>query len=118
MSKIVLKTEIDAPPGLVWLTLRYFTLTANWHPFLEQQLHYDDVQQLLVCSMKQSALPIENCSVEIRVSANEKGVSTIHWTGIFCATRRHEMVAAKELQRIFHGYLSQLEAMFNGSGKT
>ncbi|WP_275096088.1 SRPBCC family protein [Sedimenticola hydrogenitrophicus] len=117
MSKLVLKTEIDAPPGVVWQTLRNFAATTNWHPFVEQRYTCDDAARVMVCSLTESPLPIEECSIEIRVTDNGAGASSISWTGVFSTSSEHEMAAVKELHRILHGRITQLEAMLGGTNK-
>lgn len=118
MSKLVLKTEVDAPPGVVWQTLRHISAAASWHPFVEPGCQCDDASRVMVCHLRKSPLPIEECSIEIRVDDAGAGASTVSWTGRFSASIEHEMVAVKELQRILHGGISQIEALFGGGKRT
>lgn len=118
MSKLVLKTEVEAPAGVVWQGLRHFSSAASWHPFIEPGCECDEAARVMVYRLRKSPLPIEECSIEIRVDDAGAGASTVSWTGLFTVSSEHEMVAVKELQRILHGGISQIEALFGGGKRT
>ena len=136
MPKVVLKTQVGADADLIWRTVHGFSDVASWHPLVERAVEgeaggavralefaglgtfverldeRDDAARVVSYAVTDSPLPVEDCSVEIRVEDNGDGSSTIAWTGVFSAPNESEFAAVKSLHRIFHGGIERLEDMF------
>jgi len=111
MSKLVLKTEVEASPVVAWQALSRFIASASWHPFVRQHYVCDDTNRVIVCTLR-SPLPVGECTIEIGITGQRPDHSTISWTGTFSSSSVHEMAAVRQLHRTLHGRASQFEALF------
>ena len=140
MPRVVIKTEVSAPAGLLWPVIGRFSAVADWNPlvrhveaegdgigatrrvafegvgeFVERLEQLDDGERLLGYAIIDSPLPVKNCRVEIQVGDNGDGTATVEWRGRFETDPHAEFQAVKTFQQLHQNAFDHLRAEFASS---
>jgi uncharacterized protein YndB with AHSA1/START domain len=136
MSKVSMKTSIDAPVARVWQTVGGFNAIPDWHPaveasalegggkrrrlklagggeLVEEQLARDDGKRSYSYSILSGPLPVANYRATITVREEKDGSATVEWASDFEPVGS-ETDAVETIQQVYRTGLENLRKMFGG----
>lgn len=136
MSKVSMKTSIDAPVAKVWQTVGGFNTLPSWHPaveqselegggkrrrlklagggeILEEQLDRDEGKRSYSYSILSGPLPVANYRSTFAVREEKDGSATVEWSGDFEPVGP-EADAVETIQQVYRTGLENLRKMFGG----
>lgn len=136
MSKVSMKTSVDAPVAKVWQTVGGFNALPNWHPAVEQsdlesggkrrrlklagggeiveeQLERDEGRRSYSYSILSGPLPVANYRSTITVREEKDGSATVEWSSDFEPVGS-ETNAVETIQQVYRTGLENLRKMFGG----
>ena len=138
MGKVVLKSDVNASPDLLWQTIKGFSSVAAWNSlvrvvkaegdavgctrevdvegtgrFIERLQELNDGDRSFSYSIVDSPLPVKNCTVEIRVSDNGDGTATVEYKSDFDTQAAPEFKAVWALQQLYQVTLDRLQEKFD-----
>lgn len=136
MSKVSMKTTIDAPIAKVWRTMGGFNALPDWHPavqestlegggtrrrltlaggaeLVEEQTGRDEGNHSYSYAILSGPLPVANYRATITVKEEKDGSATVEWSGDF-EPLGSETNAVETIQQIYSSGLNNLRKMFGG----
>ncbi len=136
MSKVAMKTTIDAPVAKVWQAVGGFNALPDWHPavedselegggkrrrlklagggeIVEEQLARDEGRRTYSYSILSGPLPVANYRSTITVKEEKDGSATVEWSGDFEPVGP-ETDAVETIQQVYRSGLDNLRKMFGG----
>ncbi len=136
MSKVSMKTSVDAPVAKVWQAAGGFNTLPSWHPAVEQsaledggkrrrlklvgggeiveeQLARDDGQRTYSYSILSGPLPVANYRSTFTVREEKDGSATVEWSSDFEPVGA-EADAVETIQQVYRTGLENLRKMFGG----
>ena len=136
MSKVSMKTTIDAPAAKVWQTIGGFNTLPDWHPaveasaleaggkrrrlklagggeLVEEELGHDDGRRSYSYSILSGPLPVANYRSTLTVREEKDGSATVEWSSDFDPVGS-ETNAIETMQQVYRAGLDNLRMMFGG----
>jgi hypothetical protein len=136
MSKVSMKTSVDAPVAKVWQAAGGFNTLPSWHPAVEQsaledggkrrrlklvgggeiveeQLARDEGQRSYSYSILSGPLPVANYRSTFTVREEKDGSATVEWSSDFEPVGA-ETDAVETIQQVYRTGLENLRKMFGG----
>lgn len=136
MSKVSMKTSVDAPVAKVWQAAGGFNTLPSWHPAVEQsaledggkrrrlklvgggeiveeQLTRDEGQRSYSYSILSGPLPVANYRSTFTVREEKDGSATVEWSSDFEPVGA-ETDAVETIQQVYRTGLENLRKMFGG----
>lgn len=132
MANLVMKSEVDCAPELLWDYLKSFSVIGEWNPlvksimsdgdvigsirtitfpevgdFVERLDNRDEDERVCTYSIIESPFNIDNCIIQIRVKDSGSS-SQVEWGAEFTADPEQELVSVTVFQTLYQKALDNL----------